>query len=140
MHLMYYMNAAGRRVYTLKKEAPNGEITFSAHPGKRAERERGQEKGGLGWREACADSMVPVQAAAKHQAPCVDREEGGGGGNRDCRNVMFYFRRALGLALIPISPHPYTARFSPDDKFSKQRLTLKKRFNLLPTQQGERVL
>ena len=28
----------------------------------------------------------------------------------------------------------YLARFSPDDKFSKQRITIKKRFNLLPTQ------
>jgi H/ACA ribonucleoprotein complex subunit 3 len=27
------------------------------------------------------------------------------------------------------------ARFSPDDKFSRQRLTIKKRFDLLPTQQ-----
>ena len=32
-----------------------------------------------------------------------------------------------------ISAHP--ARFSPDDKFSKERVTCKKRFNLLPTQQ-----
>ncbi|KAJ9520292.1 hypothetical protein QJQ45_030243 [Haematococcus lacustris] len=31
------------------------------------------------------------------------------------------------------SAHP--ARFSPDDKFSRERITLKKRFNLLPTQQ-----
>ena len=30
------------------------------------------------------------------------------------------------------SAHP--ARFSPDDKFSKERVTLKKRFNILPTQ------
>ena len=50
----------------------------------------------------------------------------------------------LNVAFSPAhSPptHPtHTARFSPDDKFSKQRITLKKRFNLLPTQQGERVL
>jgi H/ACA ribonucleoprotein complex subunit 3 len=31
-----------------------------------------------------------------------------------------------------VSAHP--ARFSPDDKFSKERVTLKKRFGLLPTQ------
>jgi H/ACA ribonucleoprotein complex subunit 3 len=31
------------------------------------------------------------------------------------------------------SAHP--ARFSPDDKFSRQRYTVKKRFGLLPTQQ-----
>jgi H/ACA ribonucleoprotein complex subunit 3 len=30
--------------------------------------------------------------------------------------------------------HAHTARFSPDDKFSKQRVTLKKRFGLLLTQ------
>lgn len=29
----------------------------------------------------------------------------------------------------------HTARFSPDDKFSSQRITTKKRFNILPTQQ-----
>lgn len=30
------------------------------------------------------------------------------------------------------SAHP--ARFSPDDKFSRQRITIKKRFGILPTQ------
>ena len=30
------------------------------------------------------------------------------------------------------SAHP--ARFSPEDKYSRQRTTIKKRFNLLPTQ------
>lgn len=34
---------------------------------------------------------------------------------------------------ITKSAHP--ARFSPDDKYSRQRVTLKKRFNMLPTQQ-----
>ncbi|EDK47225.1 snoRNP complex protein [Lodderomyces elongisporus] len=33
---------------------------------------------------------------------------------------------------ITDSAHP--ARFSPDDKYSRQRVTLKKRFGLLPTQ------
>lgn len=33
---------------------------------------------------------------------------------------------------ITKSAHP--ARFSPDDKFSRQRVTLKKRFNILPGQ------
>ena len=41
----------------------------------------------------------------------------------------------LTLAAAQISAHP--ARFSPDDKFSQQRVTLKKRYNLLPTQQEE---
>eukprot|EP00302_Diacronema_sp_CCMP2436_P004487 CAMPEP_0179848672 /NCGR_PEP_ID=MMETSP0982-20121206/6750_1 /TAXON_ID=483367 /ORGANISM="non described non described, Strain CCMP 2436" /LENGTH=64 /DNA_ID=CAMNT_0021733957 /DNA_START=37 /DNA_END=231 /DNA_ORIENTATION=+ len=58
MHLMFFIDAEGKRVYTLKKLAPDGTPTTSAHP----------------------------------------------------------------------------ARFSPDDKFSSQRLACKKRFNLLPTQ------
>eukprot|EP01040_Poterioochromonas_malhamensis_P003171 gene3171-3380_t len=58
MHLMYYLDDAGNRVYTLKKQDPNGTPTRSAHP----------------------------------------------------------------------------ARFSPDDKFSKERITCKKRFGILPTQ------
>lgn len=61
MHLMYYLNDEGKRVYTLQKTNEAGEITKSAHP----------------------------------------------------------------------------ARFSPDDKYSRQRVTLKKRFGLLPTQQGK---
>ncbi|KAL2485941.1 Nucleolar protein 10 [Abeliophyllum distichum] len=36
------------------------------------------------------------------------------------------------LGLVTQSAHP--ARFSPDDKFSRQRVLLKKRFGLLPTQ------
>lgn len=35
------------------------------------------------------------------------------------------------------SAHP--ARFSPDDKFSKERITCKKRFGLLPTQAPGKV-
>lgn len=33
-----------------------------------------------------------------------------------------------------VSAHP--ARFSPDDKFSKERIVCKKRFNMLPTQRA----
>ncbi|KAJ5345137.1 ribosome biogenesis protein nop10 [Penicillium brevicompactum] len=58
MHLMYTLDAQGKRVYTLKK-VQNGEVTKSAHP----------------------------------------------------------------------------ARFSPDDKYSRHRVTLKKRYGLLLTQQ-----
>lgn len=60
MHLMYYLDANGKRVYTMKKEDSAGIPTASAHP----------------------------------------------------------------------------ARFSPDDKFSKERLICKKRFGLLLTQQS----
>ncbi|KAJ1958768.1 H/ACA ribonucleo protein complex subunit 3 [Linderina pennispora] len=61
MHLMYTLDAEGKRVYTLKKVTDAGEVTKSAHP----------------------------------------------------------------------------ARFSPDDKYSRHRVTLKKRFGQLPTQQPE---
>ncbi|CAH0594137.1 unnamed protein product [Chrysodeixis includens] len=37
-----------------------------------------------------------------------------------------------------ISAHP--ARFSPEDKYSRQRIIIKKRFGLLLTQQPEPVL
>ncbi|ODV66755.1 nucleolar RNA-binding protein Nop10p [Hyphopichia burtonii NRRL Y-1933] len=36
---------------------------------------------------------------------------------------------------ITKSAHP--ARFSPDDKYSRQRVTLKKRYGLLPTQENK---
>jgi len=58
MYLMYYVDEAGVRVYTMEKTAPDGMPTQSAHP----------------------------------------------------------------------------ARFSPDDKFSRERIVVKKRFGLLPTQ------
>merc|ERR1711881_603231 len=60
MHLMYTVDSAGKRVYTLKKVV-SGEVTKSAHP----------------------------------------------------------------------------ARFSPDDKYSRHRVTLKKRYGLLLTQQKD---
>ncbi|KIY50533.1 Nop10 family nucleolar RNA-binding protein [Fistulina hepatica ATCC 64428] len=58
MHLMYSLDAEGRRVYTLKKATDEGKVTKSAHP----------------------------------------------------------------------------ARFSPDDKFSKHRITIKERHGILLTQ------
>ncbi|KAI8523058.1 hypothetical protein RHMOL_Rhmol13G0045100 [Rhododendron molle] len=45
-------------------------------------------------------------------------------------NTQILKESPLGLATQ--SAHP--ARFSPDDKFSRQRVLLKKRFGLLPTQ------
>ncbi|KAM6949438.1 H/ACA ribonucleoprotein complex subunit 3 [Aplochiton taeniatus] len=42
------------------------------------------------------------------------------------------------LGLPTSSAHP--ARFSPDDKFSRHRVTIKKRFGLLLTQQPRPVL
>ncbi len=64
MFLMYTLDAAGQRVYTLAKRTPAGEAAKSAHP----------------------------------------------------------------------------ARFSPDDKFSRHRVTLKRRFGVLPTQLPTKAL
>ena len=58
MHLKYYLDSEGKRVYTLQNVDPEGKPTLNAHP----------------------------------------------------------------------------ARFSPDDKYSKYRILLKKRFGILPTQ------
>lgn len=64
MYLMYYLDASGKRQYTLKKVNEKSEPCLSAHP----------------------------------------------------------------------------ARFSPDDKFSRHRVTIKKRFGILPTQLPTPVL
>mmetsp|Transcript_24853 Transcript_24853/g.36868 ORF Transcript_24853/g.36868 Transcript_24853/m.36868 type:complete len:111 (+) Transcript_24853:2-334(+) len=32
MHLMYYLDSDGKRIYTFKKETPGGKVTESAHP------------------------------------------------------------------------------------------------------------
>ncbi|KAJ8302588.1 hypothetical protein KUTeg_018984 [Tegillarca granosa] len=37
-----------------------------------------------------------------------------------------------------LSAHP--ARFSPDDKYSRHRITIKKRFGILPTQQAKQYI
>lgn len=46
MHLMYYTDAEGKRVYTLKKENPAGKVTYSAHPGTC---DRACMQAGRGW-------------------------------------------------------------------------------------------
>ncbi len=84
MHLYYYLNEEGKRVYTLKKKDPEGKPTCSAHPGK-------------------SPDLEPIN-------------------------------------ILPFTHIWPAARFSPDDKFSQQRYTLKKRYNLLPTQQEDLVL
>lgn len=33
MHLRYYLNDEGKRVYTLKNTLEDGSYTFNAHPG-----------------------------------------------------------------------------------------------------------
>lgn len=45
---------------------------------------------------------------------------------------VYTLKKTTETGEITKSAHP--ARFSPDDKYSRQRVTLKKRYNMLPTQ------
>jgi len=45
---------------------------------------------------------------------------------------IYTLKKATASGEMTRSAHP--ARFSPDDKFSRHRITIKKRFGLLPTQ------
>lgn len=47
---------------------------------------------------------------------------------------IYTLRKVTPESKVTKSAHP--ARFSPDDKFSRQRVTLKRRFGLLLTQQS----
>jgi len=53
--------------------------------------------------------------------------------------VRVYTMKKLSPSVKPTqSAHP--ARFSPDDKFSRHRITVKKRFGLLLTQQPKQAV
>jgi len=45
---------------------------------------------------------------------------------------IYTLKKATDEGKVTKSAHP--ARFSPDDKFSRHRVTVKKRFGVLPTQ------
>ncbi|KAK9452477.1 nucleolar RNA-binding protein [Dipodascopsis uninucleata] len=51
---------------------------------------------------------------------------------------IYTLKKTTTDGIITKSAHP--ARFSPDDKYSRQRVTLKKRFGLLLTQQRKLLL
>lgn len=52
----------------------------------------------------------------------------------DDKGNRLYTLKKVAHGQVTKSAHP--ARFSPDDKWSRQRVTLKRRFNLLLTQQS----
>lgn len=108
MHLMYYMDADGKRVYTLTKaHGDEGKPTTSAHPGAPPRD------------PAPFPPTVPARARAVVRTPARPRPDS--------------------PSIAPPFSHPprspFAARFSPDDKFSSQRIACKKRFGLLLTQQ-----
>ncbi|EPQ26959.1 uncharacterized protein PFL1_05594 [Pseudozyma flocculosa PF-1] len=47
-------------------------------------------------------------------------------------NRIYTLKKKTVAGVLTKSAHP--ARFSPDDKFSRHRVTIKKRFGILPTQ------
>lgn len=53
----------------------------------------------------------------------------------DANGTRIYTLKKVAHGQVTKSAHP--ARFSPDDKWSRQRVTLKRRFGLLLTQQSE---
>nr|OQO22853.1 hypothetical protein B0A51_09443 [Rachicladosporium sp. CCFEE 5018] len=53
----------------------------------------------------------------------------------DDKGLRVYTLKKVVGAEVSKSAHP--ARFSPDDKYSRHRVTLKKRYGLLITQQGD---
>ncbi|KFH41530.1 H/ACA ribonucleoprotein complex subunit-like protein [Hapsidospora chrysogenum ATCC 11550] len=53
----------------------------------------------------------------------------------DSQGNRLYTLKKVAHGQVTKSAHP--ARFSPDDKWSRQRVTLKRRFGLLLTQQSE---
>jgi H/ACA ribonucleoprotein complex subunit 3 len=52
----------------------------------------------------------------------------------DAQGNRLYTLKKVAQGQVTKSAHP--ARFSPDDKWSRQRVTLKRRFELLLTQQS----
>lgn len=56
----------------------------------------------------------------------------------DNGNRVYSLKKTTPTGAVTKSAHP--ARFSPDDKFSRHRVTLKKRFNVLLTQTPARPL
>ena len=137
MYLMYYTDDQGKRVYTLKVRARGagadgragsaGRALRVCHGcgGRRRPRRLGRRRPGGGRGLRCGGSGLTDAAALVWP--------------RDACG----FPPTVPLVRLPqkdtpegastTSAHP--ARFSPDDKFSKQRVAGKKRFNLLPTQQ-----
>lgn len=53
----------------------------------------------------------------------------------DAEGTRVYTLKKINGGEVTKSAHP--ARFSPDDKYSRHRVTLKKRYGLLLTQQSE---
>ena len=107
---MYYLNDKGERVYTLKVREREAWARTGIRPDKQTYSARSTRR-----------TRFEVDADAHRETDDVNDDDA--------------TQKTAPDGTPTQSAHP--ARFSPDDKFSKQRVALKKRFNLLPTQQKE---
>ena len=113
MHLMQYVNEKGERVYTLKVSALARSV--------------------CAVRAVTLVSLSTAEVGPKRQADRIGPPRSGLG-SRSSSSLIAPLCIYCDC-LVDISHFtPSAARFSPDDKFSRERITLKKRFGLLPTQ------
>ncbi len=117
MYLMYYTNEKGERVYTLK-------VRGALREGKASRRHLTAPA--AAWCRfcghiACASPRLLATALSPAAAPAAPA----------------VLQKVAPDGTPTQSAHP--ARFSPDDKFSRERTTCKKRFGLLLTQQPAHV-
>jgi len=122
MYLMYYLNEDGKRVYTL--EVRKHVLSLSLFSVERAVLSSFFSVGTHDATTLYNVSSLSIENSSRNSPP----------------PPSFFSLRLLqktGPDGKPtLSAHP--ARFSPDDKFSKQRVACKKRFGLLLTQQPEK--
>jgi len=120
MYLMYYLNEDGKRVYTLKVRKLYSIVIF------------------VSMSLVCSSVLSRLFfSLLEHTITLISIENSS---RNSPRRPLIFFPNAwqkTGPDGKPtLSAHP--ARFSPDDKFSKQRVACKKRFGLLLTQQPEK--
>lgn len=111
MYLMYYLNAEGDRVYTLK-------VRFSS-----IKKNRHYNIFALSLKNFVIHRKLIHQAILRYLHTLVN-----------CLILNYY---PLNYIIGPIKFYAplILARFSPEDKYSRERITLKRRFGLLLTQQ-----
>ncbi|KAI3619321.1 h aca ribonucleoprotein complex subunit 3 [Moniliophthora roreri] len=126
MHLMYTLDENGNRVYTLKKITDTGKITKSAHPA---------SFGAASTLTIPAFQPVPFclfsntcDMSAFSSFTAKKRPGPGDFSHQYPLHSIFWSRIAIHWA------KPEETRFSPDDKFSRHRVIIKKRFGVLLTQ------
>ena len=121
MYLMYYLNEDGKRVYTLKVRKLYSIVIF------------------VSMSLVCSSVLSRLFfSLLEHTITLISIENSS---HEIHPPPPSFFSLRIEQKTGPdgkptLSAHP--ARFSPDDKFSKQRVACKKRFGLLLTQQPEK--